>query len=183
MNTIQHKNKILGFTLIEILMVVAIIAVIASVTVAVLNGARDGARNANRNEIARQYIIALGLHHNSFGTYPTGGCTAGGEACSNDAVWVCLGNQPTDNCFVFENHSENSTVNAQIQQFIPGLPAIVDPVVTVDGTFTGLAYGCIDGDCDSYSLSWVLEGEDAECYGGATKVEAAAASFCTFSTD
>lgn len=171
-----------GFTLIELLMVVAIIAVIASITVAVLNGARDGARNANRNEIARQYIIALGLYHNTYGSFPTGGCTDGGDACDGDAVWMCLGKQPTRSCFVFENHSENDPVNTQIGQFIPGLPALTDPVVTLANTFTGLAYGCRDLSCDAYSLSWVLEGTDDDCFGGAERVPAGAATVCTFST-
>ncbi len=179
----HKKNTSFGFTLIEILMVVAIIAVISSITIAVLNNARNGARNAHRNETARQYIIALGLYHNTYGSVPTGGCTDGGDACGGEeAVWVCLGKQPTQNCSVYGNHSQNETVNTQLGEFIPALPALTDPVVTTNGTLTGLAYGCRDLSCRSYSMTWVLEGTDDGCYGGAESTPAGAATFCTFST-
>ena len=183
----QAKNN-RGFTLIELLMVVAIISIIASIVIAVLNSARDGARNANRNEVARQYIIAMGIYQNTYGVYPTGGCSVGAN-CGGDAVWVCLGDQPGNSCHVFEAHTENSTTNSQLAEFIPALPALTDPVVTTGQTFTGLAYGCTEDTgpdaCKSYRLSWVLEGgaDEVECYGGATEIDATAATICTFSTE
>lgn len=187
MQTSPHTTR-QGFTLIELLMVVSIISIIASIAIAVLGTARDGARNVDRNEVARQYIIALGLYQNTYGVYPTGGCSVGSN-CGGDAVWVCLGDHPSNTCHVFESHSENSTTNTQISEFIPALPALTDPVVTTSQTFTGLAYGCTEdsGDdaCKAYRLSWVLEGgaDDVECYGGATETDATAVTICTFSTE
>lgn len=187
MKPLSHSHR-RGFTLIELLMVVSIISIIASITIATLNSARDSARNVDRNEIARQYIIALGLYQNTYGVYPTGGCSVGAN-CGGDAVWVCLGDQPSNSCHVFEAHSENSTTNSQISEFIPALPALTDPVVTTSQTFTGLAYGCTEDTgsdaCKSYRMSWVLEGsaEEVECYGGATETDATAVTICTFSTE
>lgn len=182
---LRHTKQIRGFTLIELLMVVAIISIIASITVAVLSSARDGARNADRNETARQYIIALGLYQNTYGVYPTGGCSVP-ENCSPSAEWVCLGDAyPGNSCFVFEAHNEDATTNDQIKQFIPGLPSPSDPVIAGGDSFFGFAYGCTDDSCAQYRMSWVLEGaaDKNECYGGASKVDGGAVTFCTFTTD
>lgn len=181
----RHTRTQRGFTLIELLIVVSIISILSSITIATLGTARDKARNADRNEIARQYVIAFGLYQNTYGSYPTGGCSVAGN-CNSNANWVCLGNAyPSDRCFVIGEHQEDATVNDQIKEFIPGLPSLLDPVVTNDHTFTGIAYGCTDSSCKNYSMSWILEGGagNNSCYGGATKVDAGAVTICTFSTD
>lgn len=178
-------NTTRGFTLIELLMVVSIIAVISSITIAALNTARDHARNADRNETARQYVIALGLYQNTYGTYPDGGCTVANN-CNNNASWVCLGDAyPGNSCFVFGEHNEDATVNDAVKQFIPGLPSPSEPVIVGENSFYGFAYGCTDDSCKDYSMSWVLEGpaDNNDCYGGALKTDGEAATFCTFTTD
>jgi prepilin-type N-terminal cleavage/methylation domain-containing protein len=175
-----------GFTLIELLMVVAIISLLASIVIAALNSARDDARNVNRNETARQYIIALGLYHNTHGSFPTGGCIDPNQCA--DVTRVCLGNQSS--CFVYEEHFVNSTVNTQIAEFIPALPALTEPIVVVgqEEPFSGIVYGCTTDTgpnaCKGYSLTWVLEGDgdNNECPAGAEKVDGNAITFCTFST-
>lgn len=182
-HTLPKNNH--GFTLIELLMVISIIGILASITVAALNSARDGARNADRNETARQYVIALGLYQNTNGVYPTGGCSVA-ENCSGSAEWVCLGdNYPGNSCFVFGAHNEDATTNNQIKEFIPGLPSPSEPVVVMPDSFFGFAYGCTDTTCAQYRMSWVLEGaaNTNECYGGAEKLGGGAVTFCTFTTD
>ncbi|MEY2641044.1 MAG: hypothetical protein RL150_437 [Candidatus Parcubacteria bacterium] len=178
-----------GFTLIEILMVVAIIALLSSIVIAALNSARDNARNVHRNETARQYIIAMGLYQNTYGSYPTGGCIDPIECAS--VTRVCLGDHPTNSCFIYgpdPGEQESSIVNSQISEFIPALPALTDPIVTVDETFTGIVYGCITDTgpnaCKAYSMTWALEGDgdNNECPAGAEKVDGNVVTFCTFST-
>lgn len=183
-----------GFTLIEILMVVAILGFLTSIIVAVLSSAQDGARNSDRNEVARQYVIALGLYHNTYGVYPTGGCAVA-DNCDT-VTRVCLGDGYTsNNCYVLGSHSENSTTNNQISEFIPGLPALNDAVTVGGTTYSGAAYGCTDdsnadddgvGACKGFRLSWVLEGgaDDVSCYGGATELDVSGvATICTYQTD
>lgn len=188
MNT---HNTTRGFTLIELLMVVSILAVVASIVIAALNTARDNARNVDRNEVARQYIIAMGLYHNTYGTFPTGGCTDPNQC--DTVTRVCLGDHPTNSCFVYGDQNqngeqENTTVNTQIAEFIPALPALTHPVVTAEETFTGIVYGCLTDTgpnaCKGYSMAWVLEGgaDNNECPGGAQKVDGGIVTFCTFST-
>jgi prepilin-type N-terminal cleavage/methylation domain-containing protein len=185
MTSSSPKKNTRGFTLIELLMVVAIISVISSITIAVLSSARNGARNADRNETARQYIIALGLYQNTYGVYPTGGCSVSAN-CSPSAEWVCLGNNyPGNSCFIFGAHNEDATTNDQIKQFIPGLPSPTEPVIVGNNSLFGFAYGCTDDSCAQYNMSWVLEGsaDTNDCYGGAIKTDGGAATFCTFTTD
>jgi prepilin-type N-terminal cleavage/methylation domain-containing protein len=119
-----------GFTLIEILVVVAIISILASVVVAALVDARAGARNSKRNELARQYVTSLGLYYGEYGSYPTGGCTVGEENGGNcsSISYVCLGDSyPEDSCFVRGKHDENLLVNSQISEFAPGTPSSSRP--------------------------------------------------------
>lgn len=75
----RTKNKN-GFTLIELMVVIAVIALLASVVLVSLNSARQKARNADRNATAVQLIKAFNLELNdNKGVLPdTGG------------AWVCL---------------------------------------------------------------------------------------------
>lgn len=179
------SNTKKGFTLIEVLVVVAIISLLASVVVAGLTDARGGAKNSKRNELARQYVTALGIYHNEYGSYPS--------RESNNTTNVCLGSGYTSGCRVWGPHSQDDTINGQIDEFIPGIPASLD-VTTVntieDGvvSFSGIAYKCTDENCINYELSWIVEGSgsDADCFGGAEKISITtddSLSICRYSTE
>lgn len=177
MNKLNFKK---GFTLIELLVVVSIISIISSIIVAVLVDAKIGAKNNRKNELVAQYITALSLYYGEYGEYPEGGCTD----CT-EPTYVCLGDDYIgDSCHVFESHNENSTVNTQIIEFIPGLPSSLDESTYDGNTFVGIAYGCTDENCNQYEVSWVLEGEgsDGSCYGGASETDFGPISICTFAT-
>jgi len=63
-----HKR---GFTLIELLVVIAIIGILASVVLASLNSAREKSRDAKRISDVKQLQLALELHFDTTGSYPT----------------------------------------------------------------------------------------------------------------
>lgn len=177
----QKINTKKGFTLIELLVVVAIISLLAAVIVAGLADARGGAKNSKRNEIARQYVIALGLYQGEYGQYPER-CID----CAEKTERVCLGSgYPGGVCYVLGDHSQNNAVNTKISQFIPGIPASLDSTIADDHSFTGISYKCVDTNCLDYELSWVLEGKgsDSQCFGGAKKQSASSElGICTFSS-
>jgi prepilin-type N-terminal cleavage/methylation domain-containing protein len=94
-----------GFTLIEILMVVAIIGLLSSIVLASLSQSKTKANTAKRLQNAAQLQNALEVYYiNNSNTYPTTGgawlstCTVGG----NTANWIpgltptYLGSLPTD---------------------------------------------------------------------------------------
>ncbi len=184
-NFMNKLNLKKGFTLIELLVVVSIISIISSIVVAVLVDAKIGAKNNRKNELVAQYITALSLYYGEYGEYPEGGCTDCAEP-----TYVCLGDDYiSDRCFIFgiepeDYHNENSTVNTQISEFIPGLPSSLDESIHGGKTFVGITYGCTDENCNQYEVSWVLEGEgnDASCYGGASETPFGPIKICTFAT-
>lgn len=181
----KNLNTQKGFTLIELLVVVSIIGLLASVVVAALTDARGGAKNNKRTEIAKQYVIGLSLYHGEYGSYPE--C----DDCEPENDRFCLGSgYPGDSCFIWGVHGENSTINSQIEEFVPGLPASLESTTaeTEDGTynFFGISYKCTDANCIGYEISWIVEGSgaDAECFGGAEKEPLSdRIAICTYTTE
>ena len=67
-----------GFTLIELMVVIAIIGILSSIIVAGLNGAREGARDAERISDINNIALALALYYSDNGYYP---CTIYTNSC------------------------------------------------------------------------------------------------------
>ena len=59
-----------GFTVVELLVVMAIIGLLSSIILATLNTSRQKARDNSRQTSLRQVQIALDLYYNAYGTYP-----------------------------------------------------------------------------------------------------------------
>jgi prepilin-type N-terminal cleavage/methylation domain-containing protein len=59
-----------GFTLIEILTVIAIIGILAGVLLSVIQGAREKANKATTQAMYSQWAIAIGQYKSTYGFYP-----------------------------------------------------------------------------------------------------------------
>jgi prepilin-type N-terminal cleavage/methylation domain-containing protein len=68
-----------GFTLIELMVVVAIVGLIATAVLASMQSSRIAARDAQRVQEARQLVSALELYRNQNGRYP---CSGGSLLCA-----------------------------------------------------------------------------------------------------
>ncbi|HOF79479.1 MAG TPA: prepilin-type N-terminal cleavage/methylation domain-containing protein [bacterium] len=77
-----------GFTLVELLVVIAIIALLSTLSVVALNSARSKARDARRLNDLRQISTALAMYHNSKGIYPA----IPAEYTSSSITGLCLSN-------------------------------------------------------------------------------------------
>lgn len=79
---IRQKNKI-GFSLVELLVVISIIGILSALLMANFLGARERARDAQR--INDLYITknALRMYYNDHQSYPS--CAAGPTSCLNTA--------------------------------------------------------------------------------------------------
>lgn len=101
----QTSNFNRGFTLLEFLIVVALIGILATLTVLAMQNARRETRDAERVSIASQLRTSLALGFTELANYPTqeegdlrlGGagarllCEASGEAKFVDAAGECAG--------------------------------------------------------------------------------------------
>ncbi len=78
-----------GFTLIEILIVIAIIGLLSTVILAALSTARRGARDAKRISELREMQTALELYYSDSEVYPDGdGLGAGGWDTTGDGTFI-----------------------------------------------------------------------------------------------
>jgi general secretion pathway protein G len=81
MNTYFRKSTAKGFTLIEMLTVVAIIGILASITGVSLSGARKQARDSERVTEVGQISLAVELYYNACRQYPATLITTAGTGC------------------------------------------------------------------------------------------------------
>ena len=86
-----------GFTLVELLVVIAIIGILSTLSVVSLNSARAKSRDARRLSDIKQIRTALDMYYDSSSTYPVS-CPAlgtGNCACLTSVGWT---NTSTTNC-------------------------------------------------------------------------------------
>jgi general secretion pathway protein G len=98
-----------GFTLIELVVVIAVIGFLSSVVLAVLTDARIDARDKRRVEDLKQLEVALNLYHNDHNAYPKESESANGDV------------------------AENAVFGAMLDEYIAAMP--VDPSGAGDDTF------------------------------------------------
>ena len=82
-----------GFTIIELIVVIAIIAVLAAIVITNVNGYMAKARDSRRAADIRNIQVALAMYYASNGNYPaSGGATSpnGSWSNSNDSSWTTL---------------------------------------------------------------------------------------------
>ena len=89
-----------GFTLVELLVVIAIIGILSTLSVVSLNSARAKSRDARRLSDIKQIRTALDMYYDASSTYPTTSCTStplgtGNCACLTSVGWT---NTSTTNC-------------------------------------------------------------------------------------
>jgi type II secretory pathway pseudopilin PulG len=69
-NAIKHNNKILGFTLVELMVMITVIAILASMIGITLSAARVRTRDAKRLSNAQEVGQALEEYYNDENQYP-----------------------------------------------------------------------------------------------------------------
>lgn len=83
------RSTLRGFTLIELMVVVAIIALLSALSMAALNVTRKGARDAQRLSSLRELQTGLELYYTARGEYPAGdGAGTGGWDTPGDGTFM-----------------------------------------------------------------------------------------------
>lgn len=108
-NTLTHHQHQTGFTLVEVLIVMAIIGIMSSFFITNYTSARNKATDAKRRADMSQVKKALELYYNTYGEYPT-----------TNGSWYGLAEQGTDG---FKNTSgANGYIPNLAPTFVSQLP-------------------------------------------------------------
>jgi prepilin-type N-terminal cleavage/methylation domain-containing protein len=102
----QRKQQ--GFTLIEILIVVAIIAILASVTLVGLGPTQRQGRDARRLSDLREVQTGLELYYNKNGTYPNVTKWSDLSTAITPVSGGVLPNDPTNNSTYYYSYAPSS---------------------------------------------------------------------------
>ncbi len=152
------SNKKGGFTLIELMVVIAIIALMSTIVLSALTTAKARSRNAKRLQIVKQYANALELYRSDNGGYP------------NYSSPYCLGEVGVGVC-KFNIIDGSAALNSSLTKYIPGPPAMTDNVNN-SASYHGLVYyncsstTCPAGATNGYEVDWYMEGINQSCGGG-----------------
>jgi prepilin-type N-terminal cleavage/methylation domain-containing protein len=143
-----------GFTLIELMVVIAIIGLLSAIVFANLITSRSKAQNVIRLQDVRSYMTVFELYLDDHGYYPYPG---------NTGTAHCVGAYPIGYCSWFGQVPQDNVVNSLISQYIPNLPGD-NNYIDVSGTNVfGYEYLCKNGDpinnkCFQYRLEWIMAG-------------------------
>lgn len=119
----MKKNITRGFTLIEVLLVIAILAILAAVVIIAINPAKQlgEANNAQRRSDVRTILDAVQQYSlDNGGLYPDS--IQSGGTCMSEGLDICQFEWPCDGI--------NLDILAENQVYLTGIP--IDPSVTTD---------------------------------------------------
>lgn len=105
------KRRSTGFTIVELLVVIATISILATITFVVYNGVQLQSRNTQTAAAVRAYKDALMLYRSINHTYPQG---------NNPNGATCLGSDyPNDRCW-YDNVNENAALMTALESMQGG---------------------------------------------------------------
>ena len=140
-----RQKKYQGFTLIEILIAVAIIGILSTITYATFSTSREIARDNVRKTDLKNLQVAIELYKAQYGRYPDS-CNGDGPWSSQDsATYAC----PTPITFVVPNC--NGYICGLVPDFIAKLPVDPDPSKSVNAGYIYRTSGGV-GSASQYKL-------------------------------
>lgn len=113
------KSRKNGFTLVELLFVIAIIALISMLTAVLIDVAREKARDTVRRDDLSQVNKAMQMYYSNNTKYPTAGTCGESDIIANDAdKLLCGGSRLKDANTEYFAQIPQDPVNSGDQQYI-----------------------------------------------------------------
>jgi prepilin-type N-terminal cleavage/methylation domain-containing protein len=129
-STQQIKEKISGFTIVELLIVVVVIATLAAITIVAYNGIQNRAYAAKVDSVVDAYIKIIEMYRIEHGAYPASPTTA----CLGEADdYPASGTYSQGVCFVDSNgvgRSVSEEFNKELRPYISRFPDGSLPSIT-----------------------------------------------------
>ncbi len=163
-----------GFTLLELIIVVALIALISAIVMVALSDSREHSRNTARVAQIKEYQKAFNLYYSDTGYYPRFG--------SGETAVMCLGDYPDNNCW--QNGSSvlerTAIANAIVPKYMGQIPQAETVLFGQGGTMhEGMTYRHQNYG-KAYTIQYFMEGNDKDCLiDGATGSNVGDDTLCT----
>lgn len=159
-----RKHNRAGFTLTELLVVLAIISVLSGIVLVNVNQARNKGKNARAVADVSQYLtgLALARERDANGRYPVStsmSCLGGTECWWGGA----------------SSFGPNSTVTNALTPVMTSLPSSIDRV----GNYQGYSYQS-NSTGTTYTIRWFLYGEGRNCEIGTRTGNTSGVSLCQY---
>lgn len=123
------KRKVSGFTLVELLIVIAILGILAAIGLASFASSQAKSRDAKRKAHLSQIAQALELYNNDKGKYPNTDGAGNIKGCGADAINTCTWGSSS---------FANDTTNTVYMITLPSDPSAYRYYYV--GTSTGVSY-------------------------------------------
>lgn len=146
---LRRRRGQIGFTIVELLIVIVVIGVLAAITIVAYNGVQQRARNAQTIAAVNDYIKGYTAYAIDNGSYPIGGNYCIGQGYAGGLCW--------DN----RVYVTPSGLAAALGSYMSNLPnPSTTPVYrnSTDGFRAGILYVAA-----GYGLRYQLEGESTSC--------------------
>lgn len=164
---LSHKQ--VGFTIVELLVVIVVIAILATISIIVFRGMQERAYNTKIVAMVQQYSVAIEQYRAAYGNYPT--TTPEDEDAT--VATVCLGEGYHETyCGTITNVEtyEDQAFHAKMDEFMSGRPQVNDQLLPAGPEeFIGAVYGndmihTQAGDLtQARTIQYALHGTDADC--------------------
>lgn len=129
----SRGTRLFGFTIVELLIVIAVISILAAITIISYGAVRQRAENAKTLAAIDQYAKALQVYKASTGDYPLTGAGFLYGCVAESGLCAMVGGTGGADCANLGASGISAPLNAAIKTVIPTIPAVSDQTMQCEG--------------------------------------------------